>query len=109
MRTAAGIALDWIEAHPEASSQQRAEAVQAVPAWQWRGPFWPDLAKHCASRLECTVERRPGNALNVEIAAPAPRCAERSPDGLGARWLLSGGSALAYGHCEFRACPRLPR
>jgi hypothetical protein len=54
------------------------------------------------------VERRPANALCVEIGAPAPRCINKRPEhwaGLGVnssiRWLASGGSALVFGVCDY--------
>lgn len=77
----------------------------ALPAWQMRTRF-ADLAPLCPSRLAVDVERRPANALCLEIGAPLPRCRERSPDGRGDAWLASGGSPLAYGHCDAGACPR---
>ena len=91
----------------------RAEAGASVldeftklPAYQLRERF-EDLAPLCPSRRCLPIERRPGNALNVEIGAPLPRCAMRSPDGRGLAWLLSGGSLLAYGTCDRSRCPRL--
>ncbi len=80
------------------------EDIQALPAVQ-RDTWWTDLAPLCPSRRELPVARRPGNALNVEIGTPIPRCMDRSPDGRGAAWALSGGSMLAYGPCDGSACP----
>lgn len=65
------------------------------------------LERDCGHRMELAVERRPGNALNVEIGAPVPRCNRKSPDGRGLAWLLSGGDSLSYGHCTPRACPAI--
>lgn len=59
----------------------------------------------CRSHIEPRLERRPANALNIEIGSPLPRCTRKSPDGRGLAWLLSGGSPLAYGHCTPLACP----
>lgn len=66
-----------------------------------------DFSAACPSLWEMEVERRPGNALNLEIGAPANRCSEQSPDGRGMAWFLSGGSKLAYGVCCQSMCPRL--
>jgi hypothetical protein len=64
--------------------------------------------KECPHRIELELERRPGNALNVEIGAPAPRCINKRPDhwaklGVNSsfRWLASGGSALVFGLCTY--------
>jgi len=69
----------------------------------------PDVfdPKTCPSRRELEVERRPGNALNIEVGTPLPRCTEKSPDGRGMAWVWSGGSLLAYGTCSASECPRL--
>jgi hypothetical protein len=82
--------------------------VDAVPRAQFR-IWFSDLSPHCPDRRELPVERRPANALNVEIGSPQPRCMRRSPDGRGAAWMMSGGSMLAYGCCSERACPRAAR
>jgi len=64
----------------------------------------------CVHRLVPLLLRRPANALNVEIGAPAPRCSLKLPDhwtGSGRsalRWLGSGGSPLVFGHCS-ADCP----
>lgn len=67
------------------------------------------LRGDCDQRIEKDVERRRANALNVEIGAPMPRCKMKPPshwpDGMVARWLLSGGDALVLGLCAGR-CPR---
>lgn len=80
----------------------RSRRATAIASWALRR-----LERDCGHRMALAVERRPGNALNVEIGAPAPRCNRKSPDGRGLAWLLSGGDALAYGHCTPRACPAL--
>lgn len=71
-------------------------------------------AERCPHRMMLAVERRPGNALNVEVGTPAPRCKLKPPtdwpeDGPSVtRWLLSGGSALVLGPCS-RSCPLQPK
>lgn len=80
----------------------------AVPVWQWEIHF-SDLAARCPDARQPELERRPGNALNVEIGTPQRRCVRMSPDGRGAAWLLSGGSLLAYGPCSSAACARKQR
>lgn len=82
-----------------------ANAFEALPAFQMRERF-DDLCALCPSRLELGIERRPANALNIEIGQPLSRCRLQSPDDRGAAWLLSGGSPLAYGVCSARVCPR---
>jgi hypothetical protein len=65
----------------------------------------------CPNRIAPDVERRPGNALNVEIGTPVPRCKLRAParhKGMEVRWLLSGGSPLIFGACNRSACPLQP-
>lgn len=69
------------------------------------------FASACAERVALTVERRPGNALNVEVGCPADRCRMQPPGhwpagGPGvARWLASGGSPLVLGACSDVTCP----
>jgi hypothetical protein len=93
------------------SSDETWALLDSVPAWQWAVPggWWPDLAQHCPSRVAPDVPRRGGNGLNVEVGAPLPRCLEKSPDGRGLVWWMSGGSVLAYGHCRQHGCPRCDR
>ncbi len=67
----------------------------------------------CKSRIELPLSRRPANALNVEIGAPAPRCLNKRPSHwpptVGAvRWKASGGDALVFGRCS-RNCPLATR
>lgn len=69
------------------------------------------FAANCDARIQPALERRPGNALNVEIGLPSARCTLRTPDhwpeSVGAgRWLLSGGSPLVLGCCTRAGCPR---
>lgn len=85
--------------------------LDAIPGWQITARF-DEFAPQCPDRRGASVERRPANALNVEIGAPVPRCIQRMPahwtgSGRSAlRWLASGGSALVFGECCCRACPR---
>jgi hypothetical protein len=68
-------------------------------------------AEKCPMRMEMGIERRPANALNLEIGEASPRCRCRTPDEWGAfdvravRWLSSGGSPLVLGLCTPSACP----
>jgi hypothetical protein len=105
MPSMAYIALDWMDAHPTATQSQRYDLYERIPAWQFDAHF-AELCEKCPSRRDMGVERRPANALNVEIGSPMPRCIEQGPDGRGLTWLLSGGSLLAYGICGWRTCPR---
>ena len=66
----------------------------------------------CKFRREMCIERRPGNALNVEIGTPMPRCMLKPPDGRGVTkdggtldWLRSGGKEMDYGVCCAVGCP----
>jgi hypothetical protein len=68
------------------------------------------VRESCPSRRELAVERRPGNALNIEIGTPMPRCVEKTPDhwpnaGMATRWIASGGDVLVFGLCSGE-CPR---
>jgi hypothetical protein len=69
------------------------------------------LSERCPQRIELPLIRRPGNALNVEIGTPLPRCRCHTPedwganDPRGARWLASGGSGYVFGTCSRAACP----
>lgn len=74
-----------------------------IPPYQWRIRF-ADLAERCPHRVTLGIERRPANALNVEIGQPMPRCSLRAPDGRGLAWVQSGGSWLAYGTCSAGEC-----
>jgi hypothetical protein len=65
----------------------------------------------CVHRIVLGIERRPANALCIEIMTPLPRCTLKLPDhwtGSGAsalRWIGSGGSYLVFGRCS-QNCPR---
>ena len=69
------------------------------------------MQNDCKSRLELAVAKRPVNGLNIEIGTPAARCINKPPvnsAGVKAnafRWLLSGGSELAFGVCCQATCP----
>ena len=69
------------------------------------------FAAACEHRISLDVERRPGNALNVEAGTPTPRCRLATPEEWGAtdprarRWLASGGTPLVLGCCGAAACP----
>lgn len=68
------------------------------------------MSGDCLHRIAPTVERRPGNALNIEIGTPLPRCLLKAPShwpetGPSAvRWIGSGGSPLVLGFCN-KDCP----
>lgn len=67
------------------------------------------VRESCGSRVQPELERRPGNALNVEIGQPQARCLNKRPDhwpeSMSAlRWMASGGEALVFGACG-GACP----
>lgn len=71
------------------------------------------FASTCISRRVLRVERRPGNALNVEIGSPMPRCMLQPPDGRGVTkdgstmdWIRSGGQELDYLPCDPETCPK---
>ena len=70
----------------------------------------------CPYQIRVALERRPANALNIEIGTPLPRCRLKPPSewqgrepkagaDLVTRWLRSGGSALILGICE-SPCPQ---
>lgn len=59
----------------------------------------------CRAALVLPVERRPGNALNLEVGAPMPRCPRKLPAHWPAtasalNWVGSGGSPLVFGVCD---------
>lgn len=67
------------------------------------------MRQECKARIRIPLERRPGNALNVEIGQPADRCIQKRPHHwpksmTAIRWLASGGEALVFGCC----CPPCP-
>jgi len=80
-------------------------AVLDVPAWQWAGDYWPDLASRCPLRVAVGDGARSSNRLHLDPLTPADRCGDQSPDGRGRAWLDSGGSPLAYGRCARGGCP----
>ncbi len=103
MKSVAGLILDRHEAGLPVSAEFEVLPARQMEIW------FEDLAPICPSRINLGIERRPANALNIEIGQPLPRCTELSPDGRGMAWLWSGGSALAYGRCCARACWRAGR
>lgn len=64
-----------------------------------------ELRPVCGYRQGAPLERRPANALALEHFPFFDRCTAQPPDGRGLAWLLSGGSILAYGHCDRASCP----
>jgi hypothetical protein len=88
----------------QAEAGQQAD-FDAVPVWQWE-IWYSDLRRYCPDTLEIVAEPGFRNRLTTEFAPQTSRCKKRSPDGRGAAWLLSGGSALAYGQCSAAMCPR---
>ena len=71
---------------------------------------FPEFAAKCPYRLEIALERRPANALNIEISKPADRCIQKRPGHwpescTALRWLGCGGSALVFGACQRAGCP----
>lgn len=67
------------------------------------------VRESCGARVQPNLERRPGNALNVEIGQPAARCLNKRPEhwpkqASALRWIASGGEALVFGVCG-SSCP----
>ncbi len=65
----------------------------------------------CTARVAVSLQRRPGNALNIEIGQGPDRCMDKRPEHWpesmsASRWRSSGGSALVLGACS-QVCPRL--
>lgn len=65
---------------------------------------------NCKHYAEPTLERRPGNALNLEIGTPMPRCLLKRPEhwpetASTLRWLGSGGGLFVFGPCTRQYCP----
>lgn len=83
--------------------------LDLIPPWQW-AVYFAELSPICPSALRVVAGEdfaRQRNALRVELVpSTGPRCSRRPPDGRGLSWLLSGGSALAYGSCCAQKCPR---
>jgi len=58
--------------------------------------------------MDDTPATRRSTTLCIEAGTVHPRrCVLRSPDGLGLRYLLSGGPFTAYGPCLANCCPRV--
>jgi hypothetical protein len=80
--------------------------LEGVPHFQW-DIHWEDLAVLCPSQVP-VVPRPQRNALRIEVLpSREPRCSQKSPDGRGLAWLMSGGDPLAYGMCCRAGCPYL--
>ena len=83
--------------------------LDVIPPWQW-AIYFEELSPRCPSSLAVVPGEdfaRQRNALRVELVpSTAPKCSRRPPDDRGLAWLLSGGSALAYGACCAAKCPR---
>lgn len=67
------------------------------------------VRESCGARVEPAIERRPANALNVEIGAPMARCLNKRPEhwpegASSLRWVASGGELLVFGCCG-GTCP----
>jgi hypothetical protein len=105
MPSFAAIALEWLDRNPDATVDQKYRLYDEITP-VWFDTHFAELCERCPSARFPELPRRPGNALNIEIGQPMTRCLERSPDGRGLIWLLSGGSLLAYGICCRSGCPR---
>lgn len=82
----------------------------AVAAALRRGERFAEVSRACPNRVELPLERRPANALNLEIGQGLDRCMVQRPahwpEHMGAlRWLASGGTALVLGPCSAGECP----
>lgn len=68
------------------------------------------VSQPCRFRIDPDLQRRPANALNIEIGFPMPRCILKTPENwegtsvTAARWLLSGGDVFVFGICTCN-CP----
>jgi hypothetical protein len=98
-------ALDWMDRHPNATQPQRFRLYGDIQPIEF-GDHFDELSELCPSRRDIGTPMRKANALNIEVGQPMPRCMDRSPDGRGAIYHLSGGSLLAYGKCCASGCPR---
>lgn len=102
----------FLECRAAGETAKAADWLAHVPAWQIAARF-EDFAPQCPNQLSSSVERRPANALNIEIGAPLPRCSARPPatwrgvETAVLRWLGSGGSPLVFGLCARQVCDRL--
>lgn len=75
----------------------------------WRLERFSVVRESCGSRVQPELERRPANALNVEIGQPQARCLNKRPkhwpESMSSlRWIASGGEALVFGCCGGQ-CP----
>lgn len=119
-----GLVMDWRSVKSGETLQQDADAFDTAQLFV--ALVGPDAAlsvardevatEACTSRVSPPLERRPANALNLEIGTPIPRCSFKPPAhwpvehvgrgrGHVLRWLGSGGSPLVFGTCD-RDCPK---
>lgn len=109
MYSLAGLIIDRAAAGLDVSRE-----IDTIPPLQFE-VFYEDMRGLCPDRLDLGIERRPANALNVEIGQPLTRCRLRTPGNWGdhdhraTRWLLSGGEPLVLGLCSASGCPRAKR
>ncbi|MBK8188851.1 MAG: hypothetical protein IPK79_00190 [Vampirovibrionales bacterium] len=105
MPTVAFIALEEFDRGNADAAQALLESLRSPARFQIVG-HWQEIRRNCQRRVTPEIERRRVNGLNVEASGAAlDRCLLQSPDGLGLRWWLSGGSILAYGICTLANCP----
>lgn len=105
MPTITFIALEQFDRGNTAAAQALLESLKAPARWQIIG-HWAEIRHYCLRRMTPEAERRPVNGLCIEASGAAlDRCSLQSPDGLGLRWLLSGGDMRAYGACCQDNCP----
>lgn len=105
MPTITFIALEEFDRGNTAAAQALLESLKAPARFQIVG-HWQEIRRNCQRRVTPETERRRVNGLNVEASgAVLDRCLLQSPDGLGLRWLLSGGDMRAYGACCQDNCP----
>lgn len=79
--------------------------LDAIPPYQWR-IYLTELAPLCPQQKYPADNAKNPSALHIDAMEPHARCTEKSPDGRGLIWWLSGGSLMAYGPCD-SDCPRV--
>ena len=104
MITAIGLALDNHSNGNADAAQQVLDTLDTGARWQVDLRF-SEVSAICSHRLTVEQEPRSGNRMAIETWPATPHCMRQSPDGRAAAWLLSGGSALAYGRCCLSQCP----
>lgn len=106
-----GVVRYWREALVRARRLRRVERLLVARLFRDQ---WALRRCSCSGLVAPPLERRPGNALNMEIGQALPRCLDKPPRSwgtkapMGLRWLGSGGSPLVFGLCSAR-CPRVER